>query len=195
MTNCGLWAGRALSPPTPSPRVRPAQRPMPELRGLLLGPGLPFLSVGPISSPSIFVFVPELRSRVLLRPLLSPPRNAPMKTFLLHHTPKSADQDTWTVSFSLPYIASEYARVSPGVWYVRTWLSAEQIKRRLAILFDHPDELGVHELGRADRALAERLNWMQGRLEDDDSVTSWPATGRVWAAVQSALSTVARPLP
>jgi len=90
-----------------------------------------------------------------------------MKTYLIHHTPKSANQDTWAVSFSLPYIAAEYAPVSAGVWFVKTWLGAEQIKRRLAILFDHPDELGVHELGRADAAVAARLQWMQGRLEDE----------------------------
>jgi hypothetical protein len=117
-----------------------------------------------------------------------------MKTFLLHHTPKSANQDTWTVSFSLPYIAAEYAPVGNGVWYVRTWLSAEQIKRRLAILFDHPDELGVHELGRADAALTARLNWLQGRLEDDDPVAAWPVPRGVWSAVQSAMHAVARPL-
>ncbi len=117
-----------------------------------------------------------------------------MKTFLLHHTPRSAAQDTWTVSFSLPYIATEYAPVGNGVWYVRTWLSAEQIKRRLAILFDHPDELGVHELGRADVALTARLNWLHGRLEDEDPVASWPSPRGVWNAVQSAVTAVARPL-
>jgi len=117
-----------------------------------------------------------------------------MKTFLLHHRPKSADQDTWTVSFSLPYIAAEYAPVGNGVWYVRTWLSADQIKRRLAILFDHPDELGVHELGRTDAALTSRLNWLQGRLEDDEPVAAWPVPRGVWSAVQSAMHAVARPL-
>ena len=102
-----------------------------------------------------------------------------MKTYLIHHTPKSADQDTWTVSFSLPYIATEYAPVSTGVWYVKTWLGADQIKRRLAILFDHPDELGVHELGRADAAVAARLHWMQGRLEDEEPVASWHVPRRL----------------
>src|SRR5690606_25858753 len=109
----------------------------------------------------------------------------PMKTFLIHHTPRSADQDTWTVSFSLPYIASAYAPVGPGVWYVKTWLGADQIKRRLAILFDHPDELGVHELGRADAALANRLHWMQGRLEDEEPVGSWHMPRGIRTALQS----------
>jgi hypothetical protein len=116
-----------------------------------------------------------------------------MKTFLVHHTPKSPDQDTWAVSFSLPYIASEYAPVGNGVWYVRTWLSADQIKRRLAILFDHPDELAVHELGRADQRLSTRLQWLQGRLEDEEPAASWQLPRGVWTAFQSAVSAVARP--
>jgi hypothetical protein len=115
-----------------------------------------------------------------------------MKTYLVHHTPKSADQDTWAVSFSLPYIAFEYAPVSTGVWYVRTWLGAEQIKRRLAILFDHPDELVVHELGRADAALATRLRWLQGRLEDEDPVASWPMPRGVWSTLNSAVGALTR---
>jgi hypothetical protein len=114
-----------------------------------------------------------------------------MKTFLVHHTPKCPDQDTWAVSFSLPYIATEYAPVGKGVWYVRTWLSADQIKRRLAILFDHPDELAVHELGRADQAIAARMRWLQGRLEDEEP-ESWQLP-RVWTAFQSAVSAVTRP--
>lgn len=115
-----------------------------------------------------------------------------MKTFLLHHAPKSAGQDTWTVTFSLPYIATEYAPAGNGVWYVRTWLGADQIKRRLAILFDHPDELGVHELGRADRAATDRLNWLQGRLEDDEPDGSWHMPRSVWNVLQSAVGTRAR---
>ncbi len=111
-----------------------------------------------------------------------------MKTFLLHHSPKSASQDTWTVTFSLPYIATEYAPAGNGVWYVRTWLGAEQITRRLAILFDHPDELGVHELSRADRAATGRLNWLQGRLEDDDEQDgSWHMPRSVLSTLNSAL--------
>jgi hypothetical protein len=110
-----------------------------------------------------------------------------MKTFLLHHTPKSANQDTWTVTFSLPYIASEYAPAGNGVWYVRTWLGADQIKRRLAILFDTPDELIVHELGRADAAGTSRLTWLEGRLEDDDLDDTWHGPRGVWTAIQSAV--------
>lgn len=116
-----------------------------------------------------------------------------MKTYLVHHTPKSPDQDTWTVSFSLPYIASEYAPVGTGVWYVRTWLSADQIKRRLAILFDHPDELAVHELGRADQRVAAHMQWMQGRLEDEEPAASWQLPRGVWTAFQSAVGGVPRP--
>lgn len=116
-----------------------------------------------------------------------------MKTFLIHHTPRRADQDTWAVSFSLPYIAAEYAPVGPGVWYIRTWLSAEQIKRRLAILFDHADELGVHELSRTDAAVAARLKWLQGRLEDDEPAAVWQMPRGVWSVFQSAVQAVARP--
>lgn len=115
-----------------------------------------------------------------------------MKTFLLHHTPRSANQDTWTVTFSLPYIATEYAPAGNGVWYVKTWLSSEQIKRRLAILFDHPDELVVHELGRADATGTARLSWLEGRLEDDESDGTWHVPRGVWTVIQSAVGTLAR---
>lgn len=91
-----------------------------------------------------------------------------MKTFLLHHTPKTPHQDTWAVSFSLPYIASEYVRAGDGLWYVKSWLSAEQIGKRLAILFDDASELRVHELARADAAKVRDLNWLAGRLEEED---------------------------
>jgi hypothetical protein len=76
---------------------------------------------------------------------------------------------------------------------VRTWLSADQIKRRLAILFDQPDELAVHELGRADQRIAAHMKWMQGRLEDEGPLTSWQLPRGVWTAFQSAVSAVARP--
>jgi hypothetical protein len=115
-----------------------------------------------------------------------------MKTYLLHHTPKFADQDNWTVTFSLPYIASEYAPAGNGIWYVRTWLGADQIKRRLAILFDSPDELSVHELGRTDAAGTRRLTWLAGRLEDDDLEPSWHVPKGVWTVLQSAVGTLAR---
>lgn len=115
-----------------------------------------------------------------------------MKTYLIHHTPARAGQDTWAVWFSLPYIATEYARVSEGVWYVKTWLSGEQIKKRLAILFDTPDELSVHELGRADGDLARRLDWQHGRLEDEEMADAWPSTRGVWTALQSAVQGLSR---
>lgn len=91
-----------------------------------------------------------------------------MKTFLLHHTPKTPHQDTWAVAFSLPYIASEYVRAGDGVWYVTSWLSGEQIAKRLAILFDDASELRVHELSRAEALKVRDLNWMVGRLEDEE---------------------------
>lgn len=113
------------------------------------------------------------------------------KTFLLHHVPKSAHQDTWAVSFSLPYIATEYARAGDGVWYVKTWLTAEQIGKRLAILFDDTSELRIHELSRKEQTLLQRLAWMPGRLEDDDptdigaGILSAPRF--MWDVLQSAL--------
>ncbi len=110
-----------------------------------------------------------------------------MKTFLLHHTPKSPAQDTWAVSFSLPYIASEYARAGDGVWYVRTWLTAEQIAKRLAILFDSSDELRVHELGRKEASLNSRMQWLQGRLEDEDVADVLNGPRVMWEALQTAV--------
>jgi hypothetical protein len=114
-----------------------------------------------------------------------------MKTYLLHHTPKSANQDTWAVSFSLPYIASEYARAGDGVWYVKTWLSADQISKRLAILFDDRSELRVHELGRKESSLLARLPWMQGRLEDEDAVDVLNAPRLMWEALANAAQSFA----
>ena len=110
-----------------------------------------------------------------------------MKTFLLHHTPKTATQDTWAVSFSLPYIASEYARAGDGVWYVKTWLSADQIGKRLAILFDDQSELRIHELSRKEASFNTRLQWLQGRLEDDQSDEMLNAPRVLWEALNAAV--------
>jgi hypothetical protein len=55
------------------------------------------------------------------------------------------------------------------------------------------DELAVHELGRADQQVATRLQWMQGRLEDEEPTASWQLPRGVWTAFQSAVSAVARP--
>lgn len=110
-----------------------------------------------------------------------------MKTFLLHHTPKTAAQDTWAVSFSLPYIASEYARAGDGVWYVKTWLSADQISKRLAILFDDQNELRIHELSRKEASFNARLQWMQGRLEDDQADEMLNAPRVLWEALNAAV--------
>ena len=124
-----------------------------------------------------------------------------MKTFLLHHTPKTANQDTWAVSFSLPYIASEYARGGDGVWYVKTWLTAQQIQKRLAILFDDQDELRVHELGREHATLKHVLPWMPGRLEDEDPMDIGSgilnAPRVMWEALNAAAQSFAfsRPAP
>ncbi len=109
-----------------------------------------------------------------------------MKTFLLHHTPKTANQDTWAVSFSLPYIACEYVRAGDGVWYVKTWLTAEQIAKRLAILFGHANELRVHELGRKEASLNSRMQWLQGRLEDEEPTEFLNAPRVMWEALHSA---------
>jgi hypothetical protein len=91
-----------------------------------------------------------------------------MKTFLLHHIPKVPHQDTWAVSFSLPYIATEYIRAGDGVWYVKSWLSSDQIGKRLAILFDDASELKIHELTRVDAHRLRDLSWIAGRLEEED---------------------------
>ncbi|HPG88168.1 MAG TPA: hypothetical protein PLD46_00830 [Hyphomicrobium sp.] len=110
-----------------------------------------------------------------------------MKTFLLHHTPKTATQDTWAVSFSLPYIASQYARAGDGVWYVKTWLSAEQIAKRLAILFDDQSELRIHELSRKEASFNTRLQWLHGRLEDDAGDEMLNAPRVLWEALNTAV--------
>lgn len=110
-----------------------------------------------------------------------------MKTFLLHHTPKTATQDTWAVSFSLPYIASEYARAGDGVWYVKTWLSADQIAKRLAILFDDKSELRIHEVSRKESTFNTRLQWLHGRLEDDQADEMLNAPRVLWEALNTAV--------
>lgn len=110
-----------------------------------------------------------------------------MKTFLLHHTPKTATQDTWAVAFSLPYIASEYARAGDGVWYVKTWLSADQISKRLAILFDDKSELRIHEVSRKEASFNARLQWLQGRLEDDQADEMLNAPRVLWEALNAAV--------
>lgn len=110
-----------------------------------------------------------------------------MKTFLLHHTPKTATQDTWAVSFSLPYIASEYARAGDGVWYVKTWLSADQISKRLAILFNDKSELRIHQVSRKEASFNARLQWLQGRLEDDQADEMLNAPRVLWEALNAAV--------
>lgn len=113
-----------------------------------------------------------------------------MKTFLVHHTPKTATQDTWAVSFSLPYIATEYVRAGDGIWYVRTWLTAQQIKKRLAILFDDQNELRVHELGREATSLHARTEWMRGRLEDEEAADVLNAPRLMWEALNTAVQSL-----
>ncbi len=114
-----------------------------------------------------------------------------MKTYLIHHTPKSPVQDTWAVSFSLPYIANDYVRTGDGIWYVKTWLTADQIKKRLAILFDSSDELRVHELGRKDATLNTRLQWLAGRLEDEEPSDVLNAPRFMWQALHNAAQSFA----
>ena len=119
-----------------------------------------------------------------------------MKTYLVHHTPKSAAQDTWAVSFSLPYIATSYARAGDGLWYVKTWLTADQIKKRLAVLFDDSDELRIQELGRDVVMLNTRMSWLDGRLEIEDPTIESLLDGprAAWAAFQAIVSDLAQPL-
>ncbi len=119
-----------------------------------------------------------------------------MKTYLVHHTPKSATQDTWAVSFSLPYIACAYARAGDGLWYVKTWLTAEQIKKRLAVLFDDRDQLLIQEFGRDVALMNSRINWLSGRLDDDEPVTAALLEGprAAWAAFQAIVSDLTQPL-
>lgn len=113
-----------------------------------------------------------------------------MQTFLIHHTPASATQDNWAVAFSLPYIATAYARAGENIWYVRTWLSSEQIRRRLAILFDTPDELQIQPLTRGELQLNQRLNWLTGRLDQDEPVQIADGPRVVWEAFQNAFSSL-----
>ena len=119
-----------------------------------------------------------------------------MTTYLIHHIPKCATQDTWAVSFSLPYIALSYARAGNGLWYVKTWLTAGQIQKRLAILFDDNDELRIHALGRDEAQINGHLKWLDGRLEQDDDVELPQFAGprEAWAAFQSAAKELAAPL-
>ena len=114
-----------------------------------------------------------------------------MKTFLLHHVPNNPNQDTWAVSFSLPYIATSYARAGDGLWYVKTWLTADQIKKRLAILFDDTNELRIHELGRQHASINDRLHWLDGRLENEEPVDMLQSPRVMWLALASAAQSLA----
>ena len=119
-----------------------------------------------------------------------------MKTYLIQHVPCAPGQDTWAVSFSLPYIATAYAKAAEGQWYIKSWLSADQIRRRLAILFAEQDELRVHEAGR-DFALisAHHIDWMEGRLEHEEPVELPPIPGprAAWEALRGLFSELAHP--
>ena len=53
--------------------------------------------------------------------------------------------------------------------------------------------IAVHELGRADQRVAAHMQWMQGRLEDEEPAASWQLPRGVWTAFQSAVGGVARP--
>lgn len=120
-----------------------------------------------------------------------------MATYLIHHVPSNAAQDTWAVSFSLPYIALSYARAGNGVWYVETWLTADQIKKRLAILFDDSDELRIHALGRETAVINNNLQWLEGRLEQDADEELGPLLDgprAAWAALQSTVADLTAPL-
>ena len=120
-----------------------------------------------------------------------------MKTYLIHHIPHAAGQDTWAVSFSLPYIATAYAQAGEGLWYIKTWLSADQIRRRLAILFTEQDEVRIQEAGR-DFALinAHQIHWLEGRLEHEESVELPPILGprAAWDAFQTLIGDLAQPI-
>ncbi len=117
-----------------------------------------------------------------------------MKTYLIHHTPRNAAQDTWAVSFSIPYIASQYVRTGDGLWYVKTWLTADQIKKRIAVLFDDRDELRIHELGRKEASLNSRLTWLDGRLEVEEPAELFSAPRMMWDALHAAMHAVVAPV-
>lgn len=119
-----------------------------------------------------------------------------MKTYFIQHIPHARGQDTWAVSFSLPYIATAYATAGDGRWYIKSWLSAEQIRRRLAILFSDKDELLIQEAGR-DFALisARHIDWLDGRLENEEPIElpAVPGPRAAWEAFRSLVSELARP--
>lgn len=119
-----------------------------------------------------------------------------MKIYLIQHIPQTPGQDTWAVSFSLPYIATAYATAGEGLWYIKTWLSAEQIRRRLAILFNEQDELRIQQAGR-DFALinSEQINWLEGRLEFEEPIELPPIAGprTAWNAFQKLIGELAQP--
>ena len=120
-----------------------------------------------------------------------------MKTYLIHHIPHARGQDTWAVSFSLPYIATAYAQAGEGLWYIKTWLSADQIRRRLAILFAENDEVRIQEAGR-DFALinAHQIEWLEGRLEYDEPVELPAIVGpkAAWTAFQTLIGDITQPI-
>ena len=119
-----------------------------------------------------------------------------MKTYLILHKPQHPEQDTWAVSFTLPYIAARYARARDGLWYIETWLSADQIKRRLAVLFAEHDELIVHDVGRDVATINGHITWLEGRLEDAEPMELAPISSprTAWVTFQALVEDLARPL-
>lgn len=109
-----------------------------------------------------------------------------MTTYIIQHMPPSPTQDTWAFAFSLPYIAETYARTGDGVWFVKSWLTANQIRRRLAILLDDESELHIHTLHRAQPP-GDQITWLEGRLDYDDACDPglFERPRALWGALQS----------
>ena len=129
-----------------------------------------------------------------LPPIAPEPRNAPHEN-LSHSSPPPPPTRTPGPSRSRCPTSRPYARAGDGLWYVKTWLSAEQIKQAPRDPVQRPGRTadpGFRPRRRLDQCI---VAWLEGRLEDEEPVTLSLSAGprAAFAAVQALVQDLTRP--
>ena len=88
-----------------------------------------------------------------------------MKNYMISYSQDTPGQNEDMISFAVARTGTKYAQVDNNLWYVRTWLNAEQIKDRLAFWFEDSDQLRVYELGEDEASLNSTTYWTNGSLK------------------------------